>query len=156
MHCKRSDAPTIVVLKDVDTPARRGAIIGDEMAHRFAALGAVGSVVDGNARDVPGIERAGISLWASGRVPGHGPFSVVRCATTVDIHGLRIAQGDIVVCDADGVTRVPIDQAEQRVEQCEVVRKKEAAMHELFARPGFSVADYEQWKLDRSVFNARE
>ena len=144
-----ADGPTIAVLKDVDAPARRGAIIGDGMAYRFAALGALGSVVDGNARDVPGIRQAGLNLWASGRVPGHGPFGIVQCATTLDIHGLRIAHGDILVCDADGVTRVPVDEAEQIAEQCAMVRTKESELHEIFSRPEFTVDDYEKWKRDR-------
>ena len=71
------EAPTIVVQQDIDTPNRRAAILGDEMAHQMSALGAVGVVVDGNARDIPGIDRAGISLWATGRVPGHAYFAMI-------------------------------------------------------------------------------
>ena len=102
-----SDAPIIAVLKDIDHPAFRGAIIGDGMAYIMKALGAIGAVVDGNARDIPGIEQAGLDTWATGRVPGHGPFSMIEHGIDVDIAGLAISPGDILVCDGDGVTRVP-------------------------------------------------
>lgn len=144
-----TDAPLIVVLKDVDKPSRRGAIIGDGMAYRFTALGAVGAVVDGNARDVPGIEKAGLQLWATGRVPGHGPFNLVRHSSDVEINGLRISQGDILVCDGDGVTRVEPAAAAEVVKACAEVRKRESKLHQFFSTPGFSTADYESWKQDR-------
>lgn len=144
-----TDAPLIVVLKDVDQPSRRGAIIGDGMAYRFTALGAVGAVVDGNARDVPGIEKAGLHLWATGRVPGHGPFNLVRHSSDVEINDLRISQGDILVCDGDGVTRVVPEAAADIVKACEEVRKRESESHRFFSTPGFSTADYESWKRDR-------
>lgn len=144
-----TDGPLIVVLKDVDDPARRGAIIGDGMAFRFTALGAVGAVVDGNARDVPGIEKAGLDLWATGRVPGHGPFNLVRHSSDVEINGLRISQGDILVCDGDGVTRVEPAAAAEVVKACAEVRKRESELHNFFSNSGFTIADYEKWKLGR-------
>ena len=103
-----TDAPTIVVQQDIDTPSRRAAVLGDEMAHQMSALGAVGAVVDGNARDIPGINRAGLSLWATGRVPGHAYFAMIDHSVPVGVAGLRILPGDILVCDGDGVTRVPV------------------------------------------------
>ena len=54
----KADVPVIVVQQDVEKPSRRGAIIGDGMAYQMKALGAVGALVDGNARDVPGIKQA--------------------------------------------------------------------------------------------------
>ena len=69
-----SNAPVIVVQQDIDLPPRRGAIIGDGMAYQMRALGAVGAVTDGNARDVPGIEKAGLALC--GYWQGSGAWSV--------------------------------------------------------------------------------
>ncbi len=64
-----ANAPTIAVLQDVDDPPGRGAIIGDGMCYQMRALGTIGVVAGGSARDVPGIEEAGVGLWATGRVP---------------------------------------------------------------------------------------
>lgn len=144
-----ADAPVIVVLKDADPVPGRGAIIGDGMAYRFTAMGAVGAVVDGNARDVPGIEKAGLDLWATGKVPGHGPFHLLRHSGPVDIRGLKVSQGDILVCDGDGVTRVAIEDAKAVVEACMDVRGRESSAHDKFSRP-ISMGEYKDWKKESS------
>jgi len=131
----RANAPTIAVMKDVDDPPCRGAIIGDVMAHRHRALGCVGAVVDGNARDVPGIRRAGLGLWARGRVPGHGPFNIVRHGAPVTVADLHISPGDLLVCDDDGVTRVPLDIAGDVAKACAEVQEREAGIMQRFSTP---------------------
>ena len=143
-----TDAPTIVVQQDIDTPSRRAAVLGDEMAHQMSALGAVGAVVDGNARDIPGINRAGLSLWATGRVPGHAYFAMIDHSVPVDIAGLRILPGDILVCDGDGVTRVPVDVAEDVLRLCVEVREREGKGFAYFSKSGFTLNDWESYKAD--------
>ena len=140
-----TDAPTILVQQDIDIPSRRAAIIGDEMAHQMAALGAVGAVVDGNARDIPGINRAGLSLWATGRVPGHASMAMIDLGVPVVVAGLRILPGDILVCDGDGVTRVPVDVAEDVLKQCAEVRERESVTFAHFSKPDFTLQDWENY-----------
>lgn len=142
----RARVPTIAVLKDVDEPAGRGAIIGDGMCYQLRALGCVGVVADGSARDVPGIRNAEVGLWATSRVPGHGPFKTVRHGGPVNIAGLKINQGDILVCDGDGVTRVPVDIAAEVARKAEEVRRAESEMHRYFRQPGFTLDSWERWK----------
>ena len=142
----RANAPVIVVQQDVDKPARRGAIIGDGMAYQMIALGAVGALIDGNARDVPGIEQAGLPLWATGRVPGHGPFNMLEHEIPVTVASLRIAPGDILVCDADGATRVPVEEATDVAKMCAEVRVKEGALHRYFSVPDFTLDKWQTWK----------
>ncbi len=143
-----ANAPTIVVQQDIDLPPRRGAIIGDGMAYQMVALGAVGAVTDGNARDVPGIKKAGLSLWATGRVPGHGPFNMIDHDIPVDVAGLHIIPGDILVCDGDGVTRVPVDQAEDILKQSHEVREREGKTFTYFSKPNFTLDDWENYKTN--------
>lgn len=139
-------APVIAVLQDIDMPARRGAIMGDGMAYIMRRLGAVGAVVDGNARDVPGIDESGIGLWATGRAPGHGPFGIVTQGEPVTVAGLHILQGDILVCDGDGVTRVPVDIAAEVARACADVRDKESKRLQYFVAENFS---FEAWRKER-------
>lgn len=137
--------PTVGVLKDVDRFPGRGAIMGDGMAYRHRALGCLGVVVDGSARDVPGIASARCALWATGRVPGHGPFNVVRHNVPMVVAGLLIEPGDILVCDGDGLTRVPVEIAADVAKKAAEVRKKESEMHRYFTT-GFDLQKYEAWK----------
>jgi regulator of RNase E activity RraA len=142
----KANVPVIVVQQDVDNPANRGAIIGDGMAYQMKALGAVGALVEGNVRDVPGIADAGLPLWATGRVPGHGPFNMIEHEISVTVASLRINPGDILVCDADGATRVAVDEAADIAKMCAEVRAKEGALHKFFSVPDFTPAMWEEWK----------
>jgi regulator of RNase E activity RraA len=144
----RANVPVIVVQQDVDKPSRRGAIIGDGMAYQMKALGAVGALIDGNVRDVPGIAEAGLPLWATGRVPGHGPFNMLEHDIPVIVASLRIAPGDILVCDADGATRVPVDEAADVVKMCAEVRAKEGALHRYSSVTDFTIDKWEAWKSE--------
>ena len=144
------EKPTIAVLRDADSPAGRGAIFGAGMAYRHRASGCLGAVVDGSVRDVEGIRKAKCGLWGTSRVPGHGPFSVVSFGEPVTAAGLLVRPGDILVCDADGVTRVPPEIAMDVAKKCADVRKKEEAMHRYFSQPGFTVKKHEAWKKGAS------
>ncbi|HJP28237.1 MAG TPA: RraA family protein [Dehalococcoidia bacterium] len=141
----KANFPVIVVQQDVDNPSSRGAIIGDGMAYQMAALGAVGALVEGNARDVPGIKDAGLPLWATGRVPGHGPFNMVEHEIAVTVASLKINPGDILVCDADGATRVAVDEATDVAKMCAEVRAKEGNLHRYFSGQKFTLDQWEEW-----------
>jgi len=142
----KANVPVIVVQQDIDNPSGRGAIIGDGMAYQMAALGAVGALVEGNARDIPGIADAGLPLWATGRVPGHGPFNMIEHDLSVTVASLKINPGDILVCDADGATRVAVDEAADVAKMCAEVRAKEGALHRFFSVPDFTLDKWEEWK----------
>ena len=141
-----SGVPTIVVFQDMESPPGRGAAFGDEMAFRLNAIGCRGAVVEGSIRDVPGIARAGLGLWAHSRVPGHGDYSWLSIGEPVVVAGLRIEQGDILVCDADGVTRVSDDLASRVLEKCAEVSEKEAVTFSYMSDPDFNLEKYEAWK----------
>lgn len=141
-----ANAPVVAVLKDVDRPRGRGAIMGDGMAYRHRALGCVAVIVDGNARDIPGIRKASLPTWATGRVPGHGPFHLLRHDVPLTVADLFVEPGDLLVCDGDGVTRVPVDIAADVAKKAAEVREKEQKMHRFFAAPDFTLEHYERWK----------
>ncbi|HIC15900.1 MAG TPA: hypothetical protein EYO83_12260 [Gemmatimonadetes bacterium] len=144
-----SGVPTIVVFQDVESSPCRGAVFGDEMAYRLNAIGCRGAMVEGSVRDVSGIASAGLGLWSHSRVPGHGDSSWLSIGEPVSVAGLRIEQGDILVCDADGVTRVTADSASQVLEKCGQVREKEAATFSYMSDPNFTLEKYEAWKKIR-------
>ena len=76
---QNTPGPHIAVLKDVDTMyggAGRSAVFGDGMATLHKRCGTVGVVCDGSIRDVDGIKRVGLPVWATGEVSGHGRFVI--------------------------------------------------------------------------------
>ena len=141
-----ANVPTLAVIKDIDEPSNRGAVWGDEMAHILSSIGCIGGVIGGAVRDVPGTAAAGCGLWATGRVPGHGPSNIVRHGVDVKIAGLKISPGDILVCDADGVVIVPIDLAEQIIKFAKLVKAKEDETFRFFKQTKFTNSMYKIWR----------
>ncbi len=64
---------------------------------------------------------------------------------TVTVADLKITPGDILVCDGDGVTRVPVDIASDVAKQCAEVRSREGKSHTYFTSAGFSI---DRWRKD--------
>ena len=139
--------PVIEVFKDVDSRPGRGACVGDGMASVSKALGVVGYVVDGSVRDLLGIKRVGVPVWAKGIVPGHGIFRLVRVNTSVTVASLRIHPGELIVADTDGCTKIPLGHDPAAVvEHARKIRESETKSIASNLSPSFS---YEKWKADR-------
>ena len=128
LNIKNSEYPVFAILQDIEEDNGRAAIIGDVMAHMGKALGAVGMVAGGSVRDIPGIKKADMPVWGTGRVPGHGPFNLIETQTQIEVAKLVIDPGDLIIGDEDGLTRIPLDIAEDTLIKCKVVREKEAKL----------------------------
>ena len=119
---KKGDVIVIATSGD-DTAAT----IGDLWAFWAKKIGVAAIVCDGLVRDVAGLLKVGIPIFARGIKPNsafkHGPGEVnmdVTCG------GVAIGPGDIIVGDRDGVVAVTLAQAEQVAARLEVVKKKES------------------------------
>jgi len=95
------------------------ALWGELMSTAARNRGAVGAVVDGYSRDTPGILKLDFPTFSYGRYAQdqrpRGKVIDFRC--TLEIERVRIAPGDLVFGDLDGVCIVP-----QEVEE-EVMRR---------------------------------
>ena len=67
-------------------------------------------------------------VWGTGRVPGHGPFNLVETQVQVEVAKLIINPGDLLIGDEDGLTRIPLEIAEETLNKCKEVREKETLM----------------------------
>lgn len=87
----------------------RYALWGELMSTRAQRLGAAGAVLDGYARDTRGIARRGFPVFCQGRyAQDQGPRGkVIDYRVAIEISGVRVRPGDIVVGDCDGVCIVP-------------------------------------------------
>lgn len=135
-----AQGPLVAVMKDVDGRPGRGASFGDGMATVHKRLGVVGAMVDGTVRDLDGIERVGLPIWAWGRVPGHGVFNVTRINTPVTVGQLRIRPGDLILADGDGCVRIPNEDADEILRLAQEIRATEAEIFDFYNSPDFSVA----------------
>jgi 4-hydroxy-4-methyl-2-oxoglutarate aldolase len=104
----------------------RTAILGDLMAREFLHAGVAAVVTDGLIRDSREVAQLGLAVWARGVTPvasakdgpGHVGGSVTLC-------GLEVADGDLVVADADGVVIWPAAKVEELLEAAEAKRRSD-------------------------------
>ena len=87
----------------------RYALWGELMSTRAKKLGAAGAVVDGYARDTKGILEMKFPTFCYGRyAQDQGPRGkVLDFRLPIEIQGVVIRPGDIVIGDIDGVCVVP-------------------------------------------------
>ena len=136
--------PIMFVMKDVDTRAGRGAALGDGMATMYKMLGVTGVILDGSTRDLKGIEKIGLPVWATGIVPGHGVLNFVRINSSITVGRLRIHPGDLLVADDQGCTKIPQDQdPEEVLRKALEIQATEQAFQAIFTKPDF---DPSKWK----------
>ena len=87
--------------------------MGGLMGTAMLARGFAGAVIDGGVRDLPQLKKIGFPVYGLGPVPstsvGHYRFHAANQPITCD--GVRVAPGDIVTADQDGVVVVPRDKA---------------------------------------------
>ncbi|CDR17841.1 RraA family protein [Streptomyces iranensis] len=105
------------------------AVIGDNLAQRFAAYGAVGAIVDGYVRDAAIIGELGVPVFARGLTPA-GPFKNGPGAIgePVAIGGVVVNPGDIVAADGDGVIVIPPHRAHEALTSVQEIVAREAAL----------------------------
>lgn len=93
----------------------RYALWGELMSTRARMLGAAGAVLDGYHRDTRGVLGVGLPVFSQGAYAqdsrARGRVIDFRCAIEFG-NGTRVAPGDLIVGDVDGVVVVPGTTAE--------------------------------------------
>ncbi len=104
------------------------ASIGDLFAGMARNAGIAAVVTDGAVRDVDGLARAGVPIFATGVTPASpaavGPGTV---GLPVTLGGRRVAAGDVAICDRTGVVVVPREAAAATAGALTTVLELEAA-----------------------------
>lgn len=120
----------------------RGAVFGDMLATRAHSLGAAGAVVDGAARDLAGLEEAGLPVFARGVAPMAAHATLVPVATSCPVRfgDVTVLPDDWVLADADGVLVLPRPLVELVIEQHDVALVKERFSRQLLLA-GFALGD---------------
>ena len=142
--------PAVLVFQDVSPTATHSVHLGDVMATIGARLAAIGLVTDGAVRDLEGIRPLRFHLFALGVAPSHGTFNVVDVGVPVTVDGVRIAPGDLIHADANGVTTVPIEIADRVYAQCRKVHEHERALREYVIGKDFTLDGLRERVLGRA------
>jgi 4-hydroxy-4-methyl-2-oxoglutarate aldolase len=124
------------------------AVTGDLMLGMARNRGVAGFVTDGMVRDIVGILAVGLPVYCAGVTPNspvrNGPGSV---GLPVDLGGLRVESGDILIGDRDGIVVVPREQAAAVLKALTEVRAAEAAL-EAKVKGGLEMSDFARAVLE--------
>ncbi len=127
--------PRIVVLEDMDHPPGVGAFVGDAHAAILMGLGAVGYVTNGAVRELPGVRRLGMHLFAGNVAVSHAYAHIFDFGCVVRIGGLEVRPGDLLHGDRHGLLNVPKQIASQLPAVAAGLRQREEKIIE-FCRSG--------------------
>jgi regulator of RNase E activity RraA len=90
-------------------------IIGDILSARIKARGAVAAVIHGAVRDAPYIKEVGLPVFAAATHPSHSGRDLVAVDydRPIDMAGVQVLPGDIILADDEGVLAMPLHLAEE-------------------------------------------
>jgi 4-hydroxy-4-methyl-2-oxoglutarate aldolase len=133
-------APRIVVIEDVDTQVGLGALVGEVHANILKALGCVGVITNGAVRDLPALETLGFAAFAGGVSVSHAYAHLVEIGAPVEIAGLKIESGDLLLADCHGAISIPTQIAGElpAVGSRMIAREQEL---KALCKPGVNVED---------------
>ncbi|NJD02814.1 MAG: RraA family protein [Ruminiclostridium sp.] len=106
-NVRKSTTPTILVVQDMDQHPKRGCAWGDYIVSIFKSLGCIGTVTNGNVRDVDEVGKMGFHMFASNIVVGHAYIRYVEMGTPVRVGGVVVNPGDLIHADKHGVLVIP-------------------------------------------------
>ena len=94
------------------------------------ARGLAGSIVHGAIRDAGSIRDMRYPVWSSGVTPITGKFRIeaIEMNGPVDVHGVRVEPGDLIVADDSGVCVVPTEAVEHVIDEVESIAAAEQTM----------------------------
>jgi len=118
------------------------AATGDRVVGMLKNCGGVGLITDGVVRDLDGLEEVGLPLFCVG-LSANSPFAKGpgEVGTTVQLAGLGISSGDMIVGDRSGVVVVPFERLDEVLDKLEDIRKLEKELDEQVAQ-GLSVPEH--------------
>lgn len=100
--------PKVAVVQDIDDPPV-GAMWGEWNSNVHKALGCVGMVTDGGARDLDGVKKLGFHYFSTAVVVSHGYGAFIDYGGSVRVAGLVVNTGDLLVGDMHGVLLIPAE-----------------------------------------------
>lgn len=120
---ERAEAPTVSVIQDIDAMPV-GSFWGDVQATIHRALGCIGAITNGGARDIEEVKKVGFYLFSREVLVSHAHVHVIEAGNPVEIFGMTVLPDDLIHADCHGAIVIPEEIAADLAEAC--VKAKEA------------------------------
>jgi 4-hydroxy-4-methyl-2-oxoglutarate aldolase len=140
----RLPGPRIVVIEDIDKAPGRGACAGELAAASFRALGCVGVVTNGAGRDIPSLSQMDFPLFAAHVSPSRAYAHLVEHTCEIEIFGLTVRPGDLLVADQHGLLSIPVSIAERACQVAGEILARKKAFVGYCASDSFTVEGMEE------------
>jgi regulator of RNase E activity RraA len=135
----RLPVPRIAVIQELDSPVGGASAIGEVHAAILKAFHCEGAITNGAVRDIPGIRQLQFPTFASAAAVSHSYMHIVEFGTPVEIFGLEIHSGDLLLADVHGVLSIPLDIAERLPAIAADIRKVDQSIVDLCQSDEFSL-----------------
>ena len=143
-HITSIPSPRILVMEDIDREPGTGAFLGVVHVNILNALGCVGAVTNGAARELHGIETSGFQVFAGRLAISRAYIHIVEFGGLVEVGGLKIRPGDLIHGDRHGIINVPLDLAAQLPVVASSIKEKKQQVIELSRKPGVTFEELGQ------------
>jgi regulator of RNase E activity RraA len=105
------------------------AVFGELFATEARRRGLAAIVTDGLCRDLRGLRRIGLPVFARGTTPRSGTtVSRTALGATIACGGVEVSPGDIVFGDDDGLLTAPAERIAAALETAELIARSERAI----------------------------
>jgi 4-hydroxy-4-methyl-2-oxoglutarate aldolase len=104
--------PAVVVFQDLDDPPV-GATFGEMMCSTYQAFGSTGLITSGGGRDLDQVRALRYPVFIGSTICAHAYCHILHLGLPVRVGSLVVNQGDLLHGDANGVTNVPIEIADE-------------------------------------------
>jgi regulator of RNase E activity RraA len=104
--------PAVMVFQDLDDPPV-GATFGEVMCSVYQGFGSSGLVTSGGGRDLLQVRAINYSVFTGATICAHAYCHILHIGLPVRVGGLVVSQGDLLHGDANGVTSIPIEIADE-------------------------------------------
>lgn len=143
--------PAVVVFQDLDDPPA-AAVFGEVMCSTYQAFGSVGLVTNGAGRDLEQVRALKYPVFTGSTICSHGYCHMLHLGLPVRVGGLMVNQGDLLHGDANGVSNIPPEIANEVADIADEFVAAEAIVLDYVKGPG--TKSVEKYDVLRKEFQA--
>lgn len=127
--------PAVVVFQDLDDPPV-GATFGEVMCSIYRAFGSTGLITSGGGRDLDQVRALEYPVFTGSTICSHAYCHILHLGLPVRVGGLVVTPGDLLHGDANGVTSIPPEIADEVADAAAEFAQAEKVILDYVQGPG--------------------